>query len=69
MKGEPLIVRASAVIGRLMDDMVGHEHGQERGDVASALECNMKQHGASKQECYMQQHGASKQEAYAEFDK
>ncbi|CAK9136862.1 unnamed protein product [Ilex paraguariensis] len=57
VSSEPLIVRASSVINRLMDDMVGHQHEQERGHVASAVEC------------YMKQHGASKQEAYAEFDK
>ncbi|CAK9134282.1 unnamed protein product [Ilex paraguariensis] len=57
VSSEPLIIRASSVICRLMDDMVGHEHEQERGHLASAVEC------------YMKQHGASKQEAYAEFDK
>ncbi|CAK9142772.1 unnamed protein product [Ilex paraguariensis] len=57
VSSEPLIVRASSVINRLMNDMVGHQHEQERGHVASAVEC------------YMKQHGASKQEAYAEFDK
>ncbi|CAK9136867.1 unnamed protein product [Ilex paraguariensis] len=72
VSSEPLIVRASSTIARLMDDVAGHEvrkrswnvcfkHPfnfieQERGDAASAVEC------------YMKQHGASKQVAYDEFD-
>lgn len=47
---EPLIVRAASTICRLMDDMAGHEFEQERGHVASAVECYMNQHGASKEE-------------------
>ncbi|KAK3021982.1 hypothetical protein RJ639_045677 [Escallonia herrerae] len=54
---DPLIVRASSVICRLMDDIVGHEFEQERGHVASAVEC------------YMKRHGCSKEETYAEFQK
>ena len=30
------------------------QHEQERGDVASAVECYMKEHGASKQEVFEQ---------------
>ncbi|KAK3040259.1 hypothetical protein RJ639_028174, partial [Escallonia herrerae] len=52
VSNDPLIVRASSVINRLMDDIVGHEAEQERGHVASAVECYMKQHGASKEESY-----------------
>ncbi|RVW37312.1 (-)-germacrene D synthase [Vitis vinifera] len=49
---EPKIVRASATVSRLMDDMVSHKvcFEQKRGHVASAVECYMKQHGASEQE-------------------
>nr|QBM78970.1 germacrene D synthase [Petunia x hybrida] len=47
---EPLIVRASSVISRLMDDIIGHEVEQERGHVASIIECYMKEDGISKQE-------------------
>ncbi|KAH7861584.1 hypothetical protein Vadar_028030 [Vaccinium darrowii] len=46
----PLIVHASSAIGRLMNDVVGHEFEQERGHVASAVECYMKQYGATKEE-------------------
>ncbi|KAG5601072.1 hypothetical protein H5410_032442 [Solanum commersonii] len=50
---DPLIVRASSLIGRAMDDIVGHEVEQERGHVASIIECYMKEYGASKQETYI----------------
>uniref|UniRef100_M1AUP5 Cembratrienol synthase 2a n=1 Tax=Solanum tuberosum TaxID=4113 RepID=M1AUP5_SOLTU len=53
MINEPLIVRASALIARSMDDIVGHEVEQERGHVASIIECYMKDYGASKQEAYI----------------
>ncbi|KAJ9671956.1 hypothetical protein PVL29_025550 [Vitis rotundifolia] len=49
---EPKIVRASATVCRLMDDMVSHKFEQKRGHVASAVECYMKQHGASEQETH-----------------
>nr|WBW04460.1 terpene synthase [Ficus pandurata] len=48
----PKIFRASSTIARLMDDLVGHKDEQERGDVASSIECYMKQYGASEQEAY-----------------
>ncbi|XP_052178430.1 (-)-germacrene D synthase-like [Diospyros lotus] len=53
----PLIVRASSIICRLMDDMVGHKFEQERGHIASAVEC------------YMEQYKASEEEAIVEFEK
>nr|UJH94380.1 bergamotene/farnesene synthase [Zanthoxylum ailanthoides] len=46
----PKIVIASEKIGRLMDDMASHKFEQKRGHVASAVECYMKQHGASEEE-------------------
>ncbi|KAJ9671957.1 hypothetical protein PVL29_025551 [Vitis rotundifolia] len=49
---EPKIVRASAIVCRLMDDMVSHKFEQKRGHIASAVECYMKQHGASEQETH-----------------
>ncbi|RVW14963.1 (-)-germacrene D synthase [Vitis vinifera] len=49
---KPKIVRASAIVCRLMDDMVSHKFEQKRGHVASAVECYMKQHGASEQETH-----------------
>ncbi|KAK6229600.1 hypothetical protein SCA6_018551 [Theobroma cacao] len=45
----PRIVRASSIIARLMDDIVSHKFEQERGHVASAIECYMKQHGVSEE--------------------
>ncbi|MCE3215934.1 Germacrene C synthase [Datura stramonium] len=49
---EPLIVRASSAICRLMDDIIDHEVQQERGHAASIIECYMKEYGASKEEAY-----------------
>ncbi|OIT40692.1 (e,e)-germacrene b synthase [Nicotiana attenuata] len=49
---EPLIVRASSAMHRLMDDMGGHEAEQQREHVASIVECYIKEYGASKQEAY-----------------
>ncbi|KAE8667309.1 (-)-germacrene D synthase [Hibiscus syriacus] len=45
----PKIIIASSTISRLMDDIVSHKFEQERGDVASAVECFMKQHGVSEE--------------------
>ncbi|KAK7856955.1 putative sesquiterpene synthase [Quercus suber] len=45
----PKIITASSLIGRLMDDIRTHKFEQERGHVASAIECYMKQHGVSEQ--------------------
>ncbi|XP_015078050.1 (E,E)-germacrene B synthase [Solanum pennellii] len=53
LMNEPVIVRASSLIGRAMDDIVGHEVEQERGHVASVIECYTKDYGASKQEAYV----------------
>ncbi|XP_006356724.1 (E,E)-germacrene B synthase-like [Solanum tuberosum] len=53
LMNEPLIVRAASLISRAMNDIVGHEVEQERGHVASIIECYMKEYGASKQEAYI----------------
>ncbi|XP_059428060.1 (-)-germacrene D synthase-like isoform X2 [Corylus avellana] len=47
---DPKMVRASAVVCRLMDDIVSHKFEQKRGHVASAVECYTKQHGATEEE-------------------
>ncbi|KAJ7981637.1 (-)-germacrene D synthase [Quillaja saponaria] len=49
----PKIVKASALIARLMDDMVSHKFEQERGHVASAVECYMK-HGVTEEEAVVE---------------
>nr|UYW66145.1 (E)-caryophyllene synthase [Solanum elaeagnifolium] len=56
LMNEPLIVRASSFIARAMDDIVGHEHEQQRGDVASIIECYVKEYGVSKQDAYTKFH-------------
>ncbi|KAK9938326.1 hypothetical protein M0R45_015073 [Rubus argutus] len=46
----PKIVKASEVVGRLMDDMVSHKFEQKRGHVASAVECYMDEYGVTEEE-------------------
>nr|XP_009793511.1 PREDICTED: (E,E)-germacrene B synthase-like [Nicotiana sylvestris] len=54
LANEPLILRAASTICRLMDDMADHEVEQQRGHVASFVECYMKEYGVSKQETYVE---------------
>ncbi|NP_001289542.1 sesquiterpene synthase 12-like [Nicotiana tabacum] len=54
LTNEPLILRAASTICRLMDDMADHEVEQQRGHVASFVECYMKEYGVSKQEAYVE---------------
>ncbi|CAH2040870.1 unnamed protein product [Thlaspi arvense] len=49
ISSNPLIVEASSVICRLMDNMVSHKFEQKRGHVVSAVECYMKEYGASEE--------------------
>ncbi|KAJ0045469.1 hypothetical protein Pint_04293 [Pistacia integerrima] len=46
----PKIIRASKIICRLINDKASHKFEQQRGHVASAVECYMKQHGVSETE-------------------
>lgn len=50
VSSNPLMVQASSIINRLTDDRVGHELEQQRGHVASGVECYMKQHNATEEE-------------------
>ncbi|KAL7212216.1 hypothetical protein ACSBR2_014981 [Camellia fascicularis] len=56
VSSDPLIVQASSVVCRLMDDIVSHKFEQKRGHVASAVECYMKQHDASEEEVLIEFH-------------
>ncbi|KAI9377281.1 hypothetical protein POPTR_019G044900v4 [Populus trichocarpa] len=47
LKSNPKIMKAGKMICRLMNDIVGHEDEQKRGDCASGVECYMKQYDAS----------------------
>ncbi|KAG6737266.1 hypothetical protein POTOM_058780 [Populus tomentosa] len=47
LKSNPKIIKAGKMIGRLMNDIVGHEDEQKRGDCASGVECYMKQYDVS----------------------
>ncbi|THG05384.1 hypothetical protein TEA_015469 [Camellia sinensis var. sinensis] len=44
VSSDPLVVQASSVVCRLMNDIVSYKLEQKRGHVASAAECYMKQH-------------------------
>ncbi|XVF04130.1 hypothetical protein REPUB_Repub05bG0055600 [Reevesia pubescens] len=46
----PKMITASSLIYRFLDDIMSHEFEQERGHVATSVECYMKQHGVSKQD-------------------
>ncbi|GFZ06550.1 terpenoid cyclases/Protein prenyltransferases superfamily protein [Actinidia rufa] len=50
----PLIVEAASVINRLTDDIVDHRFEQQGGHMASAIECYMKQHGATEEEAIIE---------------
>ncbi|CAN0890283.1 (-)-germacrene D synthase [Linum grandiflorum] len=47
---DPKILVATSDLCRIMDDIVSHEFEQERGHVASSVECYMKQYGVSRDE-------------------
>ncbi|PHT98092.1 Beta-caryophyllene synthase [Capsicum chinense] len=49
---ESLVLPASSRINRLKDDIIGHEHEQQREYEASFVACYMKEYGASKQDAY-----------------
>ncbi|KAI5333888.1 hypothetical protein L3X38_024020 [Prunus dulcis] len=44
---DPKIVNSLSILGRLMDDMKSHKFEQKRGHIASAVECYMKEYGAT----------------------
>nr|F6M8H7.1 RecName: Full=Probable sesquiterpene synthase; Short=SmSTPS [Santalum murrayanum]AEF32537.1 putative sesquiterpene synthase [Santalum murrayanum] len=48
----PPVIEASESVGRLMDDMRSHKFEQERGHVASGIECYMKQYGVTEEEAH-----------------
>ncbi|XP_056171281.1 (-)-germacrene D synthase-like [Syzygium oleosum] len=47
---DPKMVKVSAVVGRLMDDIAGHKCEQDRGHPASSVECFMKQYRVTEEE-------------------
>ncbi|KAF7822844.1 putative terpene synthase 2 [Senna tora] len=52
ISNDPKIVRASAIIGRVTNDMSSHKFERKRVHVASAVECLMNQHGIAEEEAY-----------------
>ncbi|KAG5546311.1 hypothetical protein RHGRI_018474 [Rhododendron griersonianum] len=52
VSSNPLFVQGSSC--RFIDDVVGHKYEQERGHVASSIECYMKQYGATEEEAIVE---------------
>nr|GMD80246.1 (-)-germacrene D synthase-like [Ipomoea batatas] len=50
MSSKPLILQASSVIARLLNDTTGHEFEQQREHIDSAVEIYMKEYGKTKEE-------------------
>ncbi|CAH2050034.1 unnamed protein product [Thlaspi arvense] len=50
LRANPRIAVASAIVGRLINDLASSEREQERGHIAGALECYMKEFDLSKQD-------------------
>ncbi|KAB2615813.1 (-)-germacrene D synthase-like [Pyrus ussuriensis x Pyrus communis] len=51
---DPKIVKATSLIGRLVDDMKSHKFEQKRGHVASCVECYMKEHDATEEQAIIE---------------
>ncbi|KAK9005288.1 hypothetical protein V6N11_042731 [Hibiscus sabdariffa] len=49
LRNDPKILKATNVIGRLMDDIVSHKFEQLREHAPSSVECYMKQHNLSEE--------------------
>ncbi|KAL4273437.1 hypothetical protein GQ457_13G000890 [Hibiscus cannabinus] len=49
LRNDPKIMKATNVIGRLMDDIVSHKFEQLREHAPSSVECYMKQHNLSEE--------------------
>ncbi|KAM1583005.1 hypothetical protein ACFX10_030664 [Malus domestica] len=47
---DPKIVKATPIIGRLVDDIKSHKFEQKRGHVASSVECYMKEYDATEEQ-------------------
>ncbi|KAK1380669.1 (-)-germacrene D synthase [Heracleum sosnowskyi] len=52
MSKDPLIARAMSLLGRLKNDIVGHENERKRPHIPSAVECFMEQYGVPKETAY-----------------
>lgn len=50
LRRKPKLVRASETLARIIDDIGSHKSEQERGHVASAVECFANQHGLTEEE-------------------
>ncbi|PRQ54464.1 putative lyase [Rosa chinensis] len=51
---DPKFVKASSIIGRLLNDIRSHKLEQKRGHVVSAVECYMKDHCATEEEAVIE---------------
>ncbi|KAL9254378.1 (-)-drimenol synthase-like protein, partial [Drosera capensis] len=52
VRGFPDAIRTAGIIGRLLDDLTGHDFEQSRDHVPSAVECYMRQHGVAMEEVH-----------------
>ncbi|GLU07978.1 hypothetical protein SLE2022_249140 [Rubroshorea leprosula] len=50
ISNDPKMLIASAILSRLMNDIVSHQFERERDHVSSAVECYIKEHGVSREE-------------------
>ncbi|GLT42239.1 hypothetical protein SLA2020_162520 [Shorea laevis] len=50
ISNDPKMLMASAILSRLMNDIVSHQFERERDHVSSAVECYIKEHGVSREE-------------------
>uniref|UniRef100_A0A0A0L4K8 Terpene synthase metal-binding domain-containing protein n=2 Tax=Cucumis sativus TaxID=3659 RepID=A0A0A0L4K8_CUCSA len=49
IESDPMLLKASGIIGRLINDITSHQFEQQRGHIASAVECYMKQYEVSEE--------------------
>nr|AJD19683.1 sesquiterpene synthase Tps3 [Cucumis melo] len=54
VESDPMLLKASGIIGRLMNDITSHKFEQERGHIDSAVECYMKQHEVSEEDAIIE---------------
>ncbi|XP_047975872.1 cis-muuroladiene synthase-like [Salvia hispanica] len=54
MKSEPKIAISTGMIGRYWDDIGSHDRESKGGQVLTAIDCYMKQHGVTKQETLLE---------------
>ncbi|KGN55965.1 (-)-germacrene D synthase [Cucumis sativus] len=54
VESDPMLLKASGIVGRLMNDITSHKYEQKRGHMDSAVECYMKQHEVSEEDAIVE---------------